>query len=208
MLKYSAQGIPPGTHGYDATILLLHRLRTVRNATKYILLWYRDGTAANVHNRSLVSTEGSFSATSITEQSVSDESELEEDNRKDEREVTLTDEGSDEDTDWDSAMRFVYFFNISSNNTNTLPQYTCIGGACPSPIFFAPPQPHRMDINQKSNSRENLSPSFSMRVSENTPINTPFWRHPSTFPRHFWPLIDIYRLPRLTFCTSVRKSRR
>ena len=150
MLKYSAQGIPPGTHGYDATILLLHRLRTVRNATKYILLWYRDGTAANVHNRSLVSTEGSFSATSITEQSVSDESELEEDNRKDEREVTLTDEGSDEDTDWDSAMRFVYFFNISSNNTNTLPQYTCIGGGMPFPNIFCPPPSHTEWISTRN----------------------------------------------------------
>lgn len=56
--------------------------------------------------RSLINTEGSFSATSITEQSASasDESEEEENNKRDDREMTMTDEGSDEDTDWDSAL--------------------------------------------------------------------------------------------------------
>lgn len=58
-------------------------------------------------NRSLITTEGSFSATSVTEQSatVSDDSDQEGDLRKNEQEMTLTDEGSDEDTDWDSALR-------------------------------------------------------------------------------------------------------
>ena len=33
----------------------------------------------------------------------------------------------------------------------------------------------------------------------------PYWRHPGKSPRHFWPLIDICRLRRLTFCIFVRK---
>ena len=34
-------------------------------------------------------------------------------------------------------------------------------------------------------------------------INTPHWRHPGKFPRHFWPLSDICRLRKLTFCWRV-----
>ena len=52
----------------------------------------------------------------------------------------------------------------------------------------------RIEINQKSNSRENLSPLRKYA------INTPFWRHPCMFPRHFWLLSDIFRLRKLTFC--------
>ena len=48
--------------------------------------------------------EGSFSATSVTEpsESISEESKPEVISRQRE----LTDEGSDEDTDWDSALRY------------------------------------------------------------------------------------------------------
>ena len=55
-------------------------------------------------DRSPLKPEGSLSATSITEQSesVSEESKPEVINMQKE----LTDEGSDEDTDWDSALRY------------------------------------------------------------------------------------------------------
>ena len=58
-----------------------------------------------------------------------------------------------------------------------------------------PPPGHRIEINQKSSSRENLSLFFNAYVQ-----NTPFWRHPGKFPGHFWPLRDICRVRRLTFC--------
>ena len=44
---------------------------------------------------------------------------------------------------------------------------------------------HRMEINQKSYSRENFS-SFPLS-------------HPIKFPRHLWPLSDIFQLRRLAF---------
>ena len=49
---------------------------------------------------------------------------------------------------------------------------------------------HRLEINQKSYSRENFS-SFPLS-------------HPVKFPRHLWPLSDIFQLRRLTFCSRFK----
>ena len=63
---------------------------------------------------------------------------------------------------------------------------------------------HRIEINQMSIKCPTLvkPPFFFSRnahVRKYT-INTPYWRHPGKFPRHFWPLSDICRLRKLTFC--------
>ena len=63
---------------------------------------------------------------------------------------------------------------------------------------------HRIEINQKSNSCENLSPFFQCTCPKYA-INMPFWRHidtilassPCTFDLAGY---DICRLRRLTFC--------
>ena len=59
---------------------------------------------SSIERTSPVKPEGSFSATSVTEpsESLSEESKPDVINRQRE----LTDEGSDEDTDWDSALRY------------------------------------------------------------------------------------------------------
>ena len=41
---------------------------------------------------------------------------------------------------------------------------------------------HRIETNQKSNSRQNLSPFFFNAHVWKYTINTPFWRHPDKFP--------------------------
>ena len=68
---------------------------------------------------------------------------------------------------------------------------------------------HRIEINQMSIKCPTLvkPPFFFSRnahVRKYT-INTPYWRHPGKFPRHFWPLSDICRLRRLTFCMYLAR---
>ena len=63
---------------------------------------------------------------------------------------------------------------------------------------------HRIEMNQKTNSRENLSPFFQCACPKIHHIDAIL----ASSPRQFWPLSDICRFRKLTFCTYVWKSRR
>ena len=63
---------------------------------------------------------------------------------------------------------------------------------------------HRIEINQKSDSRENLSPFLQCACPEihhRYAILTPSWQVPPP-ALNFW----LSRLRKLTFCTKIRKS--
>ena len=104
---------------------------------------------------------------------------------------------------FDRKLTIVGIAVLSDRVPGRCTQFVQIAGQhCWLPGAPARPPWLRIQINHKSNSRENLSPFFLMRMSENTPSI-----------RHFDAILasspgDIWRLQKLTFCTYIRKSRR